>query len=82
MKGYDVLAGILKMQGVEFISAFPNQPLIESCAKIICFIEKNYEFFNTVDMETFVSLYHEDVVVKVNGMHKTTSIVEAKLFGK
>ena len=34
MKGYDVLAGILKMQGVEFISAFPNQPLIESCAKI------------------------------------------------
>jgi len=33
-KGYDVLAGILKMQGVEFISAFPNQPLIESCAKI------------------------------------------------
>jgi|TARA_B100000745_G_scaffold200815_1_gene132539 hypothetical protein len=33
-------------------------------------------------METFVSLYHEDVVVKVNGMHKTTSIVEAKLFGK
>jgi hypothetical protein len=21
-------------------------------------------------METFVSLYHEDVVVKVNGMHK------------
>ena len=40
MKGYDVLARILKMQGVEFISAFPNQPLIESCAKIICFIEK------------------------------------------
>ena len=34
MKGYDVLARILKMQGVEFISAFPNQPLIESCAKI------------------------------------------------
>ena len=48
----------------------------------ICFIEKNYEFINTVDMETFVSLYHEDVVVKVNGMHKTTSIVEAKFFGK
>ena len=34
MKGYNVLARILKMQGVEFISAFPNQPLIESCAKI------------------------------------------------
>tara|TARA_B100000809_G_C14674516_1_gene364507 strand:- start:394 stop:516 length:123 start_codon:yes stop_codon:yes gene_type:complete len=34
MKGYEVLARILKNQGVEFISAFPNQPLIESCAKI------------------------------------------------
>ena len=33
-------------------------------------IEKNYECFNTGDMETFVSLYHEDVVVKINGMHR------------
>ena len=28
-------------------------------------IEKNYECFNTGDMETFVSLYHEDVVVTI-----------------
>ena len=59
-----------------------HRALLSFKVRFICFIEKNYEFINTVDMETFVSLYHEDVVVKVNGMHKTTSIVEAKLFGK
>ena len=34
MNGYDVLARILKRAGVEFISAFPLQHLIEACAKI------------------------------------------------
>ena len=34
MNGYDVLARILKMQGLEFLSVFPNQPLIDSCAEI------------------------------------------------
>ena len=33
-------------------------------------IAKNYECFNTGDMETFVSLYHDDVVVTINGMHR------------
>ena len=34
MNGYDALARILKREGVEFISAFPLQHLIEACAKI------------------------------------------------
>ena len=33
-------------------------------------VAKNYECFNTGDMETFVSLYHDDVVVTINGMHR------------
>ena len=33
-------------------------------------IAKNYERSNTGDMETFVSLYHDDVVVTSNGMHR------------
>ena len=37
-------------------------------------IEKNYECFNTGDMETFVFLYHNDVVVKVNGMHRFSGV--------
>ncbi len=37
-------------------------------------IEKNYECFNTGGMETFVSLYHDDVVVKVNGMHRFSGV--------
>ena len=37
-------------------------------------IEKNYECFNTGDMETFVSLYHEDVVVTINGMHRFSGV--------
>ena len=39
-------------------------------------IEKNYECFNTGDMETFVSLYHEDVVVTINGMHRFSGVHE------
>jgi acetolactate synthase-1/2/3 large subunit len=34
MNGYDVVAKILKAEGVEFLSAFPMQPLIDACAKI------------------------------------------------
>ena len=34
MNGYDVVAKILKAEGVEFLSAFPRQPLIDACAKI------------------------------------------------
>ena len=37
-------------------------------------IAKNYECFNTGDMETFVSLYHDDVMVKVNGMHRFSDL--------
>ena len=33
-------------------------------------IEKNYECFTTGDMEIFVSLYHEDAVVTINGTHE------------
>ena len=35
---------------------------------------KNYECFNTGDMETFVSLYHDDGMVKVNGMHRFSGL--------
>ena len=34
MNGYDVVAQILKSEGVDFLSAFPNQDLIEAAAKI------------------------------------------------
>jgi ketosteroid isomerase-like protein len=37
-------------------------------------LKKNYEYFNTGDMETFVSLYHEDVVVTINGMHRFSGV--------
>ena len=37
-------------------------------------IVKNYECFNTGDMETFVSLYHDDVVVTINGMHGLSGV--------
>ena len=34
MNGYDVLAQILSQEGIDFISAFPMQQLIDSCSKI------------------------------------------------
>ena len=37
-------------------------------------IEKNYEFFNTGDMETFVTLYHDYVVVRVNSIHMLSGV--------
>ena len=37
-------------------------------------VAKNYECFRTGDMETFVSLYHEDVVVTINGMHRFSGV--------
>ena len=37
-------------------------------------IAMTYEYFNTGDMETFVSLYHEDVVVTINGMHRFSGV--------
>ena len=37
-------------------------------------VVKSYECFNTGDMETFVSLFHEDVVVTVNGMHRFSGV--------
>ncbi len=33
MKGYDVIARVLKAEGVEFIACYPRNPLIEACAK-------------------------------------------------
>jgi ketosteroid isomerase-like protein len=33
-------------------------------------VQKNYECFTTGDMATFRTLYAEDAVVKVNGIHK------------
>ena len=33
-------------------------------------VQKNYECFTTGDMTTFRTLYAEDAVVKVNGIHK------------
>ena len=38
-----------------------HQTLLSFKVTFICFIEKNYEFINTVDIDTFVSLYHDDV---------------------
>ena len=37
-------------------------------------IAKAYECFNTGDMETFVSLYHEDVVINMNGIHRFSGV--------
>ena len=34
MNGYDVVAKILKVEEVEFLSAFPAQSLIDACTKI------------------------------------------------
>ena len=33
-------------------------------------VQKAYDCFATGDMDTFRTLYHTDVVVKTNGMHK------------
>ena len=33
-------------------------------------VQKGYDCFSTGDMETFVGLFHEDVKVVMNGMHK------------
>ena len=33
-------------------------------------VQKAYDCFATGDMDTFRTLYHTDVVVKINGMHK------------
>ena len=37
-------------------------------------IAKNYECFNTGDTETFVSLYHDDVAVTINGVHRFSGV--------
>ena len=34
MTGADVVAEILKREGTEFLACYPNQPLIEACAKV------------------------------------------------
>ena len=34
MKGVDVVANILKREGIEYLACFPNQPLIEACALV------------------------------------------------
>lgn len=34
MKGVDVVANILKSEGIEYLACFPNQPLIEACALV------------------------------------------------
>jgi acetolactate synthase-1/2/3 large subunit len=33
MKGSDAVAEVLRREGVEFLACYPNQPLIEACAK-------------------------------------------------
>ncbi len=33
MKGYDVVARVLKAEGVEFVACYPRNPVIEACAK-------------------------------------------------
>ncbi len=33
MKGFDVVARVLKTEGVEFVACYPRNPLIEACAK-------------------------------------------------
>jgi len=37
---------------------------------------KCYECFSTGDMETFVTLFHDDVVVTINGMHRLSGVHE------
>ena len=37
-------------------------------------VQKNYECFSTGDMATFRTLYAENAVVKVNGIHKLSGI--------
>ena len=39
-------------------------------------VAKGYECFNTGDMETFVTLFHADVVVTINGMHIFSGVHE------
>lgn len=34
MKGYEVVAQVLKAEGVEFIACYPRNPVIEACAKV------------------------------------------------
>ncbi len=34
MNGADAIAEILKREGIEFLACYPNQPLIEACAKV------------------------------------------------
>jgi acetolactate synthase-1/2/3 large subunit len=34
MKGFDVIAQVLKAEGVEFIACYPRNPVIEACAKV------------------------------------------------
>ena len=34
MKDMDVVANILKREGIEYLACFPNQPLIEACALV------------------------------------------------
>tara|TARA_B110000438_G_C15285339_1_gene424467 strand:- start:25 stop:156 length:132 start_codon:yes stop_codon:yes gene_type:complete len=33
-------------------------------------IKKNYECFQTGDIETFSTIYHEDAVIVMNGLHR------------
>ncbi len=33
MKGYEVIAKVLKSEGVEFVACYPRNPVIEACAK-------------------------------------------------
>ena len=34
MKGFEVIAQVLKAEGVEFIACYPRNPVIEACAKV------------------------------------------------
>ena len=35
MHGVSVVAEILKREGIEYLCAFPAQPLIEECARLV-----------------------------------------------
>ena len=34
MNGFELVAAILKREGVEWLACFPSNPLIEACAKV------------------------------------------------
>jgi ketosteroid isomerase-like protein len=44
-------------------------------------VQTMYDCFTTGDMEKFASMYHEDAIIKVNGMHTFRALMRALLLG-